>query len=36
MLEGEFNFRWSVGFPTFGKLVETVHDYVWEPEEEDE
>jgi hypothetical protein len=36
MFEGEWSFRWSVGFPSFSKLVETIHDYVWEPEDDDE
>jgi hypothetical protein len=35
MFEWDFNIRLSVGLPDFGKLVETVHDYVWEPEEDE-
>lgn len=35
MFEGEWSFRFSVGLPNFGKLIETIHDYVWEGEEDE-
>jgi hypothetical protein len=31
----EFNISVSVGFPSFSKLVETIHDYVWEGDDDE-
>jgi hypothetical protein len=31
----EFNISVSVGFPSFAKLVETIHDYVWEGDDDE-
>lgn len=36
MFEWDLNVQLKVGFPTFSKLVETIHDYVWEGDEDDE
>lgn len=36
MFEGEWTLRWTFQLPSFGRLVDKIHDYVWEPEDEDE
>ncbi len=36
MFNWDFNVSVSVGFPSFSRLVDTIHDYVWEPEDDDE
>jgi hypothetical protein len=36
MFEWDFNVRVSLGLPSFSRLVDTIHDYVWEPDDDDE